>query len=121
ELAGRLEEAEAEFLKAQTLMPKGPPEPSSGLAHVYARMGRREEALAIVNQLLEKSKTGYVSPYGIASIYACMNEVDRALDWLERAHAQHDQTLVWIKVHPRLDPLRGHPRYEALLKKMSLD
>jgi serine/threonine protein kinase/tetratricopeptide (TPR) repeat protein len=121
ELAGRFEEAEAEFLKAQALMPKGPPEPSSGLAHVYARMGRREEALAIVNQLLEKSKTSYVSPYGIASIYACMNEVDTALDWLERAHVQHDQTLVWIKVHPRLDPLRGHPRYQALLKKMSLD
>jgi hypothetical protein len=50
-----------------------------------------------------------------------MNEVDTALDWLERAHVQHDQTLVWIKVHPRLDPLRGHPRYQALLKKMSLD
>jgi len=121
ELAGRYEEAEAEFLKAQTLMPKGPPEPSSGLAHVYARMGRRKDALAIVDQLLEKSKTRYVSPYGIASIYACMNDVDTALDWLERAHAQHDQTLVWIKVHPRLDPLRGHPRYGALLEKMSLD
>ncbi len=121
ELAGRLEEAEAEFRKAQTLMPEGPPEPSSGLAHVYARMGRREEALAIVNRLLERAKSRYVSPYGIASIYACMNEVDTSLDWLEKAYAQHDQTLVWIKVHPRLDPLRGHPRYEALLKKMSLD
>jgi serine/threonine-protein kinase len=61
-----------------------------------------------------------VSPYGIASIHACLGENDTALDWLERAHAEHDQTLVWVKVHPRLDGLRGEPRYRALLGKMRL-
>jgi serine/threonine-protein kinase len=120
ELAGRYEEAIEEFRTAEALAPEGPPEPSSGLAHVYARMGRREAALAIVEELLELSTRRYVSPYGIASIYACLGEVDHALDWLERAFEEHDQTLVWIKVHPRLDPVRGTPRYESLLRKMSL-
>ncbi len=120
ELAGRYDEAIAEFRRAEALAPKGPPEPSSGLAHVYAQMGRRDEAMAIVRDLLELSKTKYVSPYGIASIHACMGEVDTALDWLEKAYTEHDQTLVWVKVHPRLDPVRQQPRYLSLLKKMGL-
>jgi serine/threonine-protein kinase len=120
ELAGRYEEAIEEFKTAEALTPKGPPEPSSGLAHVYARMGRRDDALKIVEELKELSRTRYVSPYGIASIYACMGEIEAALDWLEKAYDEHDQTLVWVKVHPRLDAVRGDARYENLLRKMSL-
>jgi eukaryotic-like serine/threonine-protein kinase len=120
ERAGRYEEAIAAFRTAESLAPKGPPEPSSGLAHVHASMGRRAEALAIVAALQALSATRYVSPYGIGSIYACLGETDTALDWLERAYAEHDQTLVWVKVHPRLDTLRGEARYRALLEKMRL-
>jgi serine/threonine protein kinase/tetratricopeptide (TPR) repeat protein len=120
ELAGRFDEAIAEFRTAQALVSKGAPEPSSGLAHVYGRMGRRAESLDIVNQLLEAAKTRYISPYGIASIYACLGEISTALDWLERAYAEHDQTIVWAKVHPRLDNLRGEPRFRQLLTKMKL-
>ena len=83
-------------------------------------MGLHEQARAIVQELLELQKTKYISPYGIASIYACMGEAATALDWLEKAHAEHDQTLVWVKVHPRLDPVRHDPRYLALLERMSL-
>ena len=62
-----------------------------------------------------------MSPYGIASFYAVVGETERALDWLERAHAERDGTLVWIKVHPRLDGLRGEPRFRDLLARMRLD
>jgi len=120
ELAGRYEEAISEFRIAQALVSKGPPEPSSGLAHVYAQMGRREEALAIVGELLETARSSYVSPYGIGSIYACLGEKNAALDWLEKAEAEHDQTLVWVKVHPRLDGLRGEARFQRLLARMRL-
>jgi serine/threonine protein kinase/tetratricopeptide (TPR) repeat protein len=120
ELAGRYEEAIAEFRIAEALAPKGPPEPSSGLAHVYARMGRRTEALEILTQLKEMRAKRYVSPYGIASIHACLGDVDAAIEWLETAHAEHDQTLVWLKVHPRLDGLRADPRFQDLVRRMKL-
>jgi len=93
EQAGRHEEAIAEYRKAEMLAPQGPPEPSSGLAHVYARMGRREDALRIVEELKALSATRYVSPYGLGSIHACLGDVETALDWLERAYEEHDQTL----------------------------
>ncbi|MBZ0268221.1 protein kinase [bacterium] len=120
EQAGRYEEAIAEFRRAEALAPKGPPEPSSGLAHVYARMGRRDDALVIVDRLVEMSRTRYVSPYGLGSIHACLGDTDTALDWLERAFDEHDQTLVLLKVHPRLERIREHPRCRELLRKMRL-
>ena len=49
----------------------------------------------------------FVSPYGIASYYAVIGDNERALDWLEKAYSERDGTLVWLKVHPRLDGLRG--------------
>jgi serine/threonine protein kinase len=84
------------------------------------RMGKRDQAVGILEKLVAMRARRYVSPYGIASIYTCLGEVERSLQWLETAYAEHDQTLVWVKVHPRLDPLRGDPRYTALLRRMSL-
>jgi serine/threonine-protein kinase len=120
ELVGRYDEAIAEFETAAALAPKGPPEPSSGMAHVYAQMGEREKALAILEELVDMRSRRYVSPYGIASIYSCLREIDSAFEWLETAYKEHDQTLVWVKVHPRLDPLRSDPRYDDLIKRMNL-
>ncbi len=120
EQTGRFTEALEEFRVADALAARDVSEPSSGMAHVLARMGRREEALAIVDQLVGLSDKQYVSPYGIASIFSCLGEVETALDWLERAYRDHDQTLVWIGVHPRLDPLRAEPRFQALLVRMDL-
>jgi tetratricopeptide (TPR) repeat protein len=120
ELTGRFDEAIAEFELAAILAPKGPPEPSSGLAHVFAQMGEHQKALGVLGELLEMRTRRYVSPYGIASIYSCLGDIDAAFQWLETAYAEHDQTLAWVGVHPRLDPLRNDPRFDDLLRRMNL-
>jgi hypothetical protein len=58
---------------------------------------------------------------GIASYYAVTGDNDGALDWLEKAYSERDGTLVWLKVHPRLDGLRGEPRFRDLLARLRLD
>jgi serine/threonine-protein kinase len=120
EHTGRADEAIAEFLKDAPLADGGP-EPSTGLAILYARAGRRGEAFATMDALLARARERFVSPYGIASFYAVVGQSATALDWLERAWAQRDGALVWIKVHPRLDGLRGEPRFRDLLARMRLD
>jgi serine/threonine-protein kinase len=120
ELSGRFEEALEEFERARQLTSAAPNDPSAGLACVYASMGRSEEALAMQSELLARSPEQYVSPYSIASIHACLGDVESALTWLEKAYEEHDQTLVWVKVHPRLDVLRAEPRFQQILQKMRL-
>jgi len=118
---GRHEEAIAEFLLGVGHTPGARMPASTGLATLLAAAGRREEAGAMIAALIERSQSAYVSPYGIASAYAVAGENAKALDWLERAYEQRDGTLVWIKVHPRMDGLRAEPRFRELLSKMKLD
>jgi serine/threonine protein kinase/Flp pilus assembly protein TadD len=120
EQLGRTNEAVEEFVRG-TAGPDGVPRPSSGLAVLYARAGRMDDARAAVQAVQELAQKQYVSPYGIASYYAVIGDNDRALDWLEKAYSERDGTLVWLKVHPRLDGLRGEPRFRDLLARLKLD
>jgi serine/threonine protein kinase/tetratricopeptide (TPR) repeat protein len=120
EHVGRADEAVEEFVRG-TAGPDGSPRPSSGLAILYARAGRLDDAHATLQAVQALSQKQFVSPYGIASYYAVVGDNDRALDWLEKAYSERDGTLVWLKVHPRLDGLRGEPRFRDLLARLRLD
>jgi eukaryotic-like serine/threonine-protein kinase len=90
------------------------------LAHAVARAGRPDEARRIHAQLREDAEGRYLSPYSEAAIYTGLGETDAAFERLERAYAIRDRGMVWIKVAPRLAPLRGDPRFDALLRRMNL-
>lgn len=80
------------------------------------RMGRREEALRMLKGF-ERPAAGEPLPnaFDLGAIYGALGDRDRAFEWLERAF---EKRLVWfLKVHPALDPLRGDPRFTALLTK----
>ena len=47
--------------------------------------------------------------------------MDSAFDWFEKAVDEHDPLMLHFHVHPNYDPLRAHPRYSALLRKMNLE
>jgi TolB-like protein/Flp pilus assembly protein TadD/predicted Ser/Thr protein kinase len=117
---GWVDEAIEEFVRG-TAGPDGLSRPSSGLAILYARAGRFDDARVTLEGVQSLAQKQFVSPYGIASYYAVIGDNDRALDWLERAYSERDGTLVWLKVHPRLDGLRGEPRFRDLLARMRLD
>jgi len=48
-----------------------------------------------------------------------LGDRDAAFVWLDKAVSQH--TAWMLKVHPFLDPLRGDPRYKALLKRAGFE
>jgi hypothetical protein len=54
----------------------------------------------------------------MAKIYCALGDHDAAFVWLNRSYEQ--RTIMMLKVHPMLDPLRGDPRYLVLLKKAGL-
>ncbi len=120
EQLGRADEAIEEFVRG-TAGPDGQPPPSSGLAILYARAGRKDDSRATLEAVQALAQKQFVSPYGIASYYAVIGDNERALDWLDKAYSERDGTLIWLKVHPRLDGLRGEPRFRDLLARMRLD
>jgi hypothetical protein len=57
-------------------------------------------------------------PEHLAYTYLALGDSDRALTLLERAADQRDPALLWLGVDPRVDPLRGTPRFDALLARL---
>ena len=58
--------------------------------------------------------------FEIATIYAFRNQTDEAFEWLDRAYAQRDPSLMSTKMDPLLKSLHNDPRFPALMKKLNL-
>jgi len=55
-----------------------------------------------------------------ATLHLALDDHAGALDWAERAYAERRGWLAYLRVHPLLDPLRGEPRFEALVQELRL-
>jgi hypothetical protein len=62
-----------------------------------------------------------LSSSSLALGFARLGETARALFWLERAFDAHTRDLIYMKVEPAYDVLRGNPRFTALLRRMALE
>ena len=107
----------AEYEKARSL--EEDPETLGLLGQAYAKTGRKEEALKILAELNEVARRDYVRPELFAIIYIGLGDKSKAIQYLEDEYQRHDGfDFVGIRVDPRLDPLRDHPRFKQLLAKV---
>ena len=117
ELKGDPGNAIAEYQKALQL--SDDPRVLAFIGHAEASTGRQSEARAMLVKLTEIAKTRYVSGYSFAVIHLALGEKDQALEWLEKdARERNGFEINFIKVDPCLDPLRGDPRFEALVSSV---
>jgi tetratricopeptide (TPR) repeat protein len=95
------------------------------LGYIHARAGRRMQALSIVDSLEQRwhgMKGRATIPdvaINIARVYVGLGERELALDWLERSVGREMYAL-YLGVEPTFDPLRGDPRFQAVLKRLGL-
>src|SRR5438876_115236 len=117
QLNGQLDQAMAEYKKAAAL--NDDPLVLGLLAQGYAKLGQRDEALKTLGQLQQIATQRYVWNYTFALVHITLGQNDKAIEHLERDYRDHaDYELALIKVDPMLDPLRGDPRFEALVAKV---
>jgi len=93
----------------------------AGLARTYALSGDTEKARIHLDNLLDKSKRAYITPYIVAKVFAILGETDLAFEWLEKAYLDRSPYLSTILIDPELDNIRGDPRFNAFLRKMGFD
>ena len=116
EAQGQFDEALAQFREALRL--DQTPAVLSSLGHALARAGRAEEARATIESLDAMALKRYVPPESKALVHVGLEEVDAALEWLERAGEERSSYLVLANVDPRLSPLRSNPRFAGLLRNV---
>ena len=119
---GQLAEAIAQYEKATQLNPD--PAVLASLARAYALAGRKEEARKILDNLTTESGQRYIPAYSLAVIHLSLGEKEEALRLLEKSYedlAPFDTGVYGsIKIDRRLEPLRGDPRFQALVQSAIL-
>jgi class 3 adenylate cyclase/TolB-like protein len=90
------------------------------LATTYAGAGRREDALALVEELEQRAKTSLVSASAFAAAYAAVGDADRLIDALEQLYEERHPDMLFLRIHDQIDPFRSDPRVIALTKRMGL-
>jgi TolB-like protein/DNA-binding winged helix-turn-helix (wHTH) protein/Flp pilus assembly protein TadD len=90
------------------------------VAVAQASAGKKTEALRIVAQLQVLSSSRYVSPYGIAQIYAALNDKEQTFKWLQIAYDDHAVWMSYLAVDPVFDGFRSDQRFQDLLRRVRL-
>ncbi len=75
---------------------------------------------SLAEMLIERSKTSYVTPWQVATLYTRAGMKDEALDWFEKAYDAHDPNMPYLSVDPIFEDLRDLPRFQAILRRMGL-
>jgi tetratricopeptide (TPR) repeat protein len=119
EMLGRFDEARAAYEEGRKLS-GGVAGPTFGLAHLEIAAGNETIARGILADLTAARASRVVSAWGIAAVHASLGEVDEAYRWLDVAVAEKASGLILLRVHPRLDPIRGDARYWPLVRKVGL-
>jgi tetratricopeptide (TPR) repeat protein len=112
---GRAQEAVAAFEKALSISREV--FSLSFLGHVYARLGRTEEARGLLRELEQLRTRAYAAPIAFIVIYAGLGEADAAFEWLETACRLRDDIAWFVTEFPGVDPLRSDPRFAEIVRR----
>lgn len=117
--AGLHSEAVNELKKAAILSGDSPLY-TAQVAVALAVAGRNRDALRIAHELETISRKRYVSPYGLAQIYAASNKNEDTFKWLQAAYEDHAVWMGYLAVDPIFDRYRSDERFKDLLRRVGL-
>lgn len=92
----------------------------AALGLVHAMRGARADAMQAIDDLSERSKETFVSPYALAAIHAALGDAAQAFAYLEQALADKSYWIIYLNVDPALDALRTDARFDALRRRAGL-
>jgi len=92
------------------------------LGIAFFKTGNKRQSAEFINELTSRAlKTDIGSAYYFAAtIYAAMDDKEKAMQALQNAFTAHEEDMVWLKVDPLFFSLHGDPRYENLIQKIGL-
>jgi TolB-like protein len=91
------------------------------VALVYARVGRRQDALKLLDECLASRIGKPIDAYTVAEIYSALDEKDEAFKWLEKTYKDRLSGMWQLKVDPFMDNIRSDPRFKEYLKKAGFE
>ena len=113
-------EAIAALAKAGELFPANK-ESTALRGYSLAKWGKLTQARTVLDELRQTSNQEYVAPYNRAMIHNALGESETALDYLEKAYSEKNVLMVFLKVEPKWNNLRGDARFIELMQRMNFE
>jgi tetratricopeptide (TPR) repeat protein len=99
----------------------------SNVGAVNAKLGRTDEAYAVLNQLLEMKRVQPVAALNIARVYSGLGENDNAFEWMEKALEERNGGMVFLGVMQKIgkkymwgERFCTDPRFAELMRRAGL-
>ena len=89
-------------------------------SYISGRSGQPAQARRALAKLLLWNRRRPIDSGSILCAYIALGDKDEAFAWLEKSYSEHSTALTSLKVNPIYDPLRGDPRFQALLRRVGL-
>jgi tetratricopeptide (TPR) repeat protein len=119
EQQGKFAEALAEFDAALT-QSGGLSIAAASRAHALALVGEKSETERVARELIERSRTAYVSAFEIAVVFVGLGDLDATFEWLQNAVRERSTWLVHVGWDARFRPARSDPRFPAIMRAIGL-
>jgi serine/threonine protein kinase/Flp pilus assembly protein TadD len=87
-------------------------------AGALCELGQRARGVEWADRALSLDPEDPSVLYNVACVYAGLHEADKAIDCLEKSITSGMGQKEWIENDSDLDPLRNHPRFQALLQRL---
>ena len=90
-------------------------------AYVYGRWGKQQQMERALAQWKRGSPdSAALSRFVLLQVYVATGRKEEALAFIEKSYREHSNLVTTLKVEPALDPLRGDPRFQELLRRVGL-
>ncbi|MEO9477587.1 MAG: tetratricopeptide repeat protein [Cyclobacteriaceae bacterium] len=95
----------------------------SQLGYAFAKKGDTENAERYLAEIKKSAAIHKSLTYALdfAVVHTALGNFEKAMDYLEEAVENRRSAIIYTKVHPIWDPMRKHPRFKALVKRLLLD
>jgi hypothetical protein len=90
------------------------------LAFLRAKSGDRAGAEELLERLQTRAPSQYVPAVSLAFLNGVLGRTEEALSALEQAYRNREPLLAVAKVFFVFDPVREHPRFQAILRELRL-
>jgi serine/threonine-protein kinase len=128
ERLGYLYAANGENDKAEQILltlKKRIPPPLLSIAKIYISLGNQGKAQDILTEMIKRNTANELPSCDIAEIYLRMGNIEKSFEWYFKAVDEREMRSAgsgeyFMELRPIWEPIRSHPKYEELRKKMGL-
>ena len=92
---------------------------ASLLGYMFARAGNTDEALKQLEMLRRVARRRYVPAFLFATVYIGLGDHEKTVRMLEKEYDAKGWYMLLLKQSHVYDPVRSHPRFQALLSMMN--